>query len=250
VKTTFKPLVITGTLAIALVLSATATTQSSFAVTTLNNCAKITKISSTNKATLTTKIAAMNADFATRLTAISDRHAAIDQKLADARSKTAAAFDTKIQALSAKEGITDAQQKAIQKYQTDMKAAEAIRIAAVDAARATYRADLTENVTAHQSALSAAATSYQTALATAAASAVTNCRDSTAVETLKSDIKIARAAFRAARTDAKITTEIKDLMATRNTEIKTANTAFATSATAYSTVLSTALEGTSSDSAS
>ncbi len=219
------------------IVSPTTTTNKGSSVA----CTHITTIESTNKATIATRMAGMQGDFAKRLTTITANKTDVDQKVASARAAANAQFESKIKSLEAQTGLTKIQLQAIATYKTDMQQAEVTREKAVDAARTTYRADLLAEVQTHQQDLSSAVAAYQTAVTAAFTTAATNCGDGTAVATLKTDVKSARETLTTARKSDKATTNIKQLATTRAASIKTANEAFAASVAIYTATLTTAL---------
>lgn len=219
------------------------TTTPSGAVTgTGASCTRITTLQSTTQATIATHIATMKTDFATRLTGISTRETTVDQSVATARANISTKFAAKVKELEAQAGLTPVQLTAIDAYKADMIKAEATREAAVDAARSAYRTSLAAEVQTHQTSLSSDVAAYQTAVTTAFTTAVANCGDGTALATLRSDVKTAHQTLETARKADKVTTDIKAFATTRNDAIKAADTAFATSAAAYTATLTTILE--------
>lgn len=209
-------------------------------------CNRIATLSGTSSFAIKTKISSMNADFTNRLTNIAGRTTTIDPKINTARAKATAAFDEKIAKMEARSGLTAAQKTAIEAYASSMRAAEKTREAAVDAARTTYRSALTNVVTAHQTSLTSATKTYQTTVAHAFATAAAHCGDGTAVSNLKVTVKAARDALKLARTDAKVSTDIKALMATRDAAIKAADADFAKIVATYAETLSGTIRTASS----
>ncbi|MDB5160495.1 MAG: surface antigen [Candidatus Saccharibacteria bacterium] len=212
----------------------------------LATCNRISSLSDTSDVAIKTKVTSMNADFTTRLTNIADRTTTIDPKVDEARAKATAAFDAKVTALQEKTGLTAIQKAAIKTYAVNMNAAEKTRETAVDAARTTYRTALTSVVTTHQTSLTNATTTYQTSVTNAFATATAHCADSTAISNLKTSVKAARDIFKSTRTDAKVTTDIKALMATRDAAIKAADANFTKATATYTATLSAVLDTTSS----
>ena len=206
------------------------------------SCTKITTLGTKANATISSHVATMRADFAKRLADIASRDTTTDQKVAAARTTGTEKFTTKTTDLDSRAGLTAVQQTAIKTYVTSMQMAEKTRETAIDAARATYRTNLLAAVQAHQTKLTAATTAYQAAVATAFTTASAQCGDSGATATLKTTVKAAREAFKAARTDAKVSSDIKALNTSREEAIKAANADFRKAATTYRTTLSAILE--------
>lgn len=209
-------------------------------------CTTLPATQTNYQAAATKRLATMNDDFAKRISNITNRDKTVDPKIDAARAAAATKFDEAIVKLNAQSGLTTAQTKAITTYESQTKAAEKIREEAVDAARATYRTSLVGVVQQHQAALSTAATTFQSAVSTAFTTAIANCTSTTAKSTLKATIASAKATFATARQSAKVTDQIKQLMQTRDTVIKTADETFAKTAATYSATLSAVLDVTAS----
>jgi hypothetical protein len=183
----------------------------------------------------------MDANFSTRLTKITADKAAVDQKVATARTNAKKQFEVKVQALESKNGLTDAQKQAVATYKTDMELAETTRELAVDSARTEYRTALYSTVAGQQTALSNAVITYQAAFEKAFATAATGCNDGTTLATLKTAIQAAHQTLKTTLSTIKTTDKIKQLATTRNNAIKAADDAFAKQAAGFTATLKSAL---------
>lgn len=212
-------------------------------------CTRIITLQTKNEGNLSTHVGSMDSDFAKRLSGIAADQAAIDQKVATARTTASTEFDTKIAALKATAGLTAAQITAIETFQTTMKKDQTTRATAVDAARTAYRKALENDVQTHQSGLTSAVATYQAAITAAFSTAAASCGSGTGViDTLRAAVKTARINLQTARSGDKVTSDIKNLIVTRNTAIKAANAAFVTAAQAATSTLSAALGSSASTS--
>lgn len=250
-KTIFNHLKRLGSAGASMLIVAAVTSTPSLALTaprttpstpTDQACARLTTFSTTGTAKLKERQAAMEVDFAKRVSNITSRHDAADQKVVTFRASLSDKFDAKVTDLKSKEGLSEAQLAAINTYEKDMKAAELAREAAVDAVRETYRADLIKEVEAHQAALRSAVTTYQTAVDAAIAAAKADCGNGTAMTTLKSSLQAARESFQAARKASKAQPAVKEHVTSRIEAIKAANTEFAEKAAVYSDTLKSVLD--------
>jgi hypothetical protein len=232
-----------ASLIIALVAVSSAPT---YAVDGATACTQVAALSTSSATAIVSHLTTMDGDFTTRLSNISSREAKVDTTITAARVKQSTAFDGKITNLEAKSDLTTGQLAAIKTYATSIKAAEQTRQKDVDTARAAYGTGLSASVATHQTSLTNAATAYQSAVAAAFAVAATNCatQGATAIQTLKTDIKAARATFKASRSDAKVTTDIKALMTTRNAAIAVADATFTKAVASYSATLTAVLGNT------
>lgn len=204
-------------------------------------CTTLSTAQANHTASATKRLATMNDDFAKRIATINNRDTTVDPKVAAARAAAGVKFDESIAKLRAQSDLTTVQKKAIDTYESQMKAAEKVRETAVDAARTSYRTSLVGVVQQHQAALSAAATTFQSSVSTAFTTAIANCTSATAKSVLKNSIASAKATFTTARESAKVSEQIKQLIQTRNTAIKTADTTFAKEAGTYSATLAAVL---------
>lgn len=210
--------------------------------TTEASCARFATLAATSNTRMNERIAAMEVDFQKRLSIISGRHDAVDQKVATYRTTALDKFDLKVTELKSKTGLTPEQLTAIDAFVASMKAAEVARAQAVDSARAAYRAALLDEVTAHQARLLQAALIYQRSVSAAFTKAQTNCADTTAGATLRSEIKAARDTFQTARKAEVTGSSVKQLAETRQAAIKAADAEFVKKVKEYTATLKTALE--------
>ena len=238
-KTTSKKLYLGVALSLAIIMVVSGNTKSmAVATSSVDVCAHIETLSSTNSANIATHIASMETDFASRMANIASRQAGVDQQSATFRASIASKFDLRIANLKKQTGLTAEQSAAIDTYATDMRAAEATREVAVDAARATYRTALSSAINAHQQTLKDAATTFETAVSTAFTTAQANCSaGKTAVDTLKTSISTARQALTLTRQSNTISSNIQQLVITRNAAVKAADEAFGVSSKAYTATL-------------
>lgn len=244
VKTVSKIIKIASSIGLAAVLLALPSAPT-FAVSGTTNaaaCTRITTLSDTESAIVAGHIASMNDDFATRLTNIANRSTTIDPKVDAARAKAITEFDTKTTKIETQSGLTTDQKVAIATYTSSMHTAEVARETAIDATRVTYRTDLMTLVKTHQANLVTATTTYQTAVSAAFTAAGINCGDGTATATLRTSVKSAKDTFKTARSDTKISTNIKTLMTTRDAAIATADATFTKDTATYTAILSTVLD--------
>jgi hypothetical protein len=206
-------------------------------------CARVTTLQSTNEAEIATHIATLQSNFAARLAKIASDKTAIDQKITTARANTNQQFEAKIQKLESKAGLTNTQKLAIEVYKLSMEQAEKTRETAVDNARLEYRSNLNYTVTSRQLIWSDSAALFQTNVKTAFSAASAKCSDGSAdtMTTLKAAIQDAHQTLTTARSDAKLSSDIKQLASTRDKTIKSANDAFIKSVTTYTTTLKSAL---------
>jgi hypothetical protein len=200
-------------------------------------CTRFTTLASTTSLRLAERLSAMKLDFQKRLSNITSRHDAIDQKVATFRTSLGDKFDIKVAELKDKDGLTDAKLTAIDTYHQAVKTAEVTREKAVDSARTTYRAAFAKEVTDQQAKLSEAAAAFQTSVNTAIATAKTNCGNSTAAAALKTSIKAARDVFQSSRKADAAKSSIKQLAATRAEAVKAADAEFKKSVEAYTKTL-------------
>jgi len=207
-------------------------------------CARFATLAGVANTKMSERIAAMEVDFQKRLSIISGRHDAVDQKVATSRTAALDKFDLKVTELKSKTGLTTEQSTAIDAFVTSMKEAQAARAQAVDSARATYRAALSEEITAHQARLLQAALVFQRSVSAAFTKAQANCAESTANDVLRNEIKTARDIFQTARKAEVTGSSVKQLAETRRTAIKAANEEFVKKAKEYTATLKTALETT------
>jgi hypothetical protein len=240
-KTIFKyGLVIVFMLSISMALASPSYAQ---ATETSTTCARINTRATNAQIAVTEKTATMTAGFTTRIQNIDNRPNTIDAKINEKRIAAATKFDAKIKKLLST--AKDASQKqAVTTFQTQVKQAEKTRETATDQARFNYRAELTKVVQAHQDALTEASAAYNTSVGTAFSAALTSCQaggEVGALATLKTDIKTARGAFKTSREASKTNDQVKALVATRDTEIKTADDSFAQALKEYTTALDQAL---------
>lgn len=212
-------------------------------------CTRIATLGSTNEATIESKKAAMQTDFANRLTKITSERTQVDQKVATFRVNLAKTFDDKVVKLEAQKNLSDTQKAAIETFKTDMTTAEATREKAVDSARQTYREGLLQAINDRQTALASAVNAFQTSVTDAFSTAASNCSDAGAMQTLKTTVKSARETLQGTRNDNKVGSTVSQLAATRNASIKAADQAFAQSAASYGKTLATALAATTNPSA-
>lgn len=224
-------------------LALTMTTPRTNATTSPDQaCARLTTFSTTSATKLKERQAAMDVDFAKRLSNITSRHDAVDQRVVTFRTTLSDKFDAKVTDLKSKVGLNEVQLVAIDTYEKDMKAAELAREEAVDAAREAYRAGLIKEVEAHQVSLKVAVVTYQTAVEAAIAAAKADCSNGTARETLKASLQAARESFQAARKASKAQPAVKELVTTRTESIKAANAEFAEKSAVYTDTLRSVLE--------
>lgn len=212
-------------------------------------CTRITTLGSTNEATIGSKKAAMQADFANRLTKITSEKSQVDQKVTTFRANLAKTFNDKVAKLEAQKNLSATQKAAIETFKTDMTTAEATREKAVDAARQTYREGLFQAINDRQVALTSAVEAFQAAVTDAFSTAASNCSDTGAMQTLKTTVKSARETLQTARSNNKVGSTVSQLAATRNASIKAADQAFAQSAASYGKTLAAALAANTNPSA-
>lgn len=255
-KTISKTLIIGGTVGLmAIVVGAVSsplfaveektTTTPKPATTSQEACTHIVTLAESSKTTLGTHLTEMQSDFSSRLSHISSDESGVDQKVAAARATATANFEAKIKALEGQSGLTAAQMQAIETFQTNVLQAKTTREAAVDTARAAYRTGLQNLVATHQATLEAAVVTYQTAVDDAFATAEAHCGDGTAVANLKTTVKAAREDLTHARQSDQTTgAAIKQLAATRNSAIKTADTAFKAAISSDADTLANSLKAT------
>ncbi len=205
-------------------------------------CTHFKNLDDSSRSTLKTRSSELQGDFKKRLTTLSDGQKTVDQKVTTARNDSKSEFEIRVNKLKSTDGLSAVQLQAIDTYVTNMKQAEAIRQAAVDAARTTYRTDLAALITTHQQTLTAAVTAYQTAVNAALATAKADCGNGTAAATLKAAVKSARQTLDAARKSDKVTGAIKQLATTRETTIKAANATFRASAKTNAQTLAAVLK--------
>jgi hypothetical protein len=219
-----------------------------FAVVDASNsvCARVATLTSTKQAAVAIRVATMQTNFSARLTKIVSDKAVIDQKIATARANASQQFNSKVQKLEAKTGLTDTQKQAIETYQTDMQQAEKTRELAIDTARQTYRGELLSTVTNQQKALSTAVDTYQSTVSEAFSAASANCatKPNDTMPTLRASIQSARTTLTNLETSLKNTSEIKQLITTRDSAIKDDNGVFAKSIATYTSTLTSALQST------
>ena len=149
---------------------------------------------------------AINSQFATRSSKVSEvkasqnqtlaaRQAAADAKLAAARAKAEANATNHFTALES-EAKTDAQKQAVAAFRARINAALSARRAAVDAANADFRAGISSSVSVHDSRVEAAVATFKVDLAAAFRAAQASCAagaaPQTVHETLLSGLKAAR----------------------------------------------------------
>lgn len=189
-------------------------------------CAHITTLAAASQAAIVEKESVMTADFTKRLSSITTRGETTTKTVASLRSDTLQKFNESITALLQTKGLTSAQKTAITTYRDALRAAESARETATDTARKTYRAQLSTVLAAHQTALSSAAGTFQASVSGAFIVAKSGCANDGILASLKSSIKTAKETFKSARDDAKVTTSIQQLIATRDGAIRQANADF------------------------
>jgi hypothetical protein len=208
-------------------------------------CLRVASLKNTGEMNVAARIAGMSTGFETRLATLTANQQEVDQKIQDSRMTVTTKFTDKVAELAGKPGLTDSQKAAIETYKTNMLDAEAIRETAVDAARAAYRTALLDKISAHQTALGTAATDFQVDISTAFQAASETCGDDSVMQTLRTTVKAARAAFQKSLDSSRVRSDIQQLAATRRAAVKTANDAFKQSATDLSHNLAEALKTTS-----
>jgi len=207
-------------------------------------CTQIGVLKNNNQTSLEVQIANTKNNFTQRISQITANQSSVDKQLATSRATASTQFDARITELLAKNNLTTSQKQAITLYQTNMKKAEVDRQNAVDNARSVYRKALTDVISGQQQTLTSAIATYQKTVDDAFATSVNNCGDGTAMSTLKTAVKTARQTLADTKQSTKSADAIKQLAATRDAAIKTANEAFAKTAADLSTALSTALKTT------
>ena len=207
-------------------------------------CTHIATLQSTNEAEMATNMATMQTNFAARLAKITSDQAAVDQKVATARTNAKNQFEEKIKNMESQVGLTDAQKQAIEEYKADMIQAETTRQTTIDNARTQYRNSLMSVVATQQQTLTNSVNTYKTAVQSAFTVALTNCGDGTALTTLKASIKTARETLTTARSTTKPTNEVAQYATIRNDAIKTANKTFTDSVAIYTKTLTSVLKST------
>lgn len=145
---------------------------------------------------------------------------------------------------------TDSQKSAVTAYQNAITTAVTARRSANDTARADFRKDVENLISAKKSNMDAQYTILNSAVSNAITAAEAACTSenpniSEIRSTLQSSIKSARETYSNARkTDTKIGDQIKQLAQTRNDNIKANDEAFKKAAEAARTELNSAFAGT------
>lgn len=165
-------------------------------------------------------------------TKLTEAASATNAKVADARTKAAAARQKEFAALEAK-ATTDEQKQAVKTYEAAVQQAVTKRQAAYDAARQAFRDGVKSAITTHRTIETSQVTAFLTSASQAANTAKTECADGSATAatrtTLLQSLKTARQTFVSQRKDdAKVSTQIKALITTRNAAFEQANADFKT----------------------
>ncbi|MFZ2125857.1 MAG: hypothetical protein WA087_04035 [Candidatus Saccharimonadales bacterium] len=205
------------------------------------SCARVTTLKSTQVAAMSARMASLRTEFTNRAATLNDKEASLDQKVDTARETAKKQFETKITAMLAESGLTDAQKEAINSFKTSMEQAMEIRQTAVDKARSDYRTALSTLVQNRQQAMLAITETLQASIQAAFDTAVLNCSQDGNMTTLRASIKTARDTYQTSRNSIKVKEDIQAIAAIRNTAVQGANKIFADSAQTLSVTLSTAL---------
>lgn len=200
----------------------TAKDSSVFCTNIGNNTAKITSGITAAK----DKVSTARNERATQLTA---NRAKWDQDLSANRSKADQDRQSSFAKLEAK-ATTDAQKAAVKTYESTVADAVTKRRAANDAARTAFRNAVDTAIASQKATIDAQATIFSsavsTAVTTAQAACIANPANGPAIRTtLQNSLKTAKDTYNAARkSDGNLGEQIKQLAATRNEAIKTADT--------------------------
>ena len=154
-----------------------------------------------------------------------------DQKVNEARVKSDAARTKNILALESK-ASNEAQTQAVKSYEAAVKSAISARRASYDAAKATFRSAVQSAVETKQGSVIKQYESFtaavNTAIGTAQASCTATPTNSSAIrDTFKASMKSAKSTYLKSRSsDGTIGSQVKQLVVTRNSAFKAADTAF------------------------
>jgi len=186
-----------------------------------------------------------NSKMATREAEMLAKRAEKDQKVSDLRAEALTKQDARFNAILAKATTTE-QKAAITEFVTAVKSAIAVRQAAVDAARNTFRTEADKVIADRKAGIDAAITARKTAVDIAIAKAKTDCGagvDSATVRTtLQAEIKSAGDIFKAAvQGYGKMGDSAKTLEATRKAAFEESHNAFKTTMESLKTTLRTEL---------
>jgi hypothetical protein len=216
--------VITMSLTISTVIVSAAPKESAFCTNLTTTISKVDANIANLKSKLTTSRA--NRDLA-----ITNDHAKWDQQLKDSRTKWDQQRSDNFTKLEGR-AKTAAQTSAVKTYETAIQNAVSTRRSANDAARATYRAGVDNALVSQRSMTNGQLATFSTSVADAEATAQAGCQatptnGSSLRTSFQASMKSARATYTAARkADGNISSQIKQLVATRNASFQANDAAF------------------------
>lgn len=160
-----------------------------------------------------------------------ERMAKNDARILELRAKADATMEKTLNDLLAKEGITDAQKKAIETYRSTRKTALAAKRSVTDAARDTFQAGVQSAVNTRQAGMDAITAAFKTSVSAAFGKAKTDCAAGvdagTVRETLRASLRTAREKMQADKeANTKLKVSLEPLIAARKAKFEEARTAY------------------------